>query len=458
MARTRDSATSKMPKTIALTAAQARPRRHPKDAGPGPAEQQVSTTPLTAAQARPRRDPKAVDRFEPPQSAATCRETSKQRARHDEEPQAAAGKRRRSMQQQPAEPTVQPIDPVLVEKAWRIYVCDRLPESCNIGGAGITRGELEVHYNECRQSWRGETDELRLMYVSWVSAPSKVLMESPDLLMSVFQQLPTKATPYNRMDPLATYSKCRLVCKHWNAVLRGTAAPGLERNAGLLLCNLLKALDTPHWLRDSWYGSQADSGCLARPRFCEAMALSTRRANIIAEALPVQGTARGIRFFPMPHAFDKALELEGGWAGLMKRWALRASRRINKEAKRANELAKEQREAIKSLKQGLGPLLEAVNAGSGDLAVDDLGSPGFWRMVATVGAKCIELERKQGGRVGLARNRGGGHAVLSSNYADQMRHTLEAEAKEAEARKTQAAVAEEDGSSSEEEHVDKSDS
>eukprot|EP00966_Prymnesium_polylepis_P261151 6032245-Prymnesium_polylepis.1 len=235
----------------------------------------------TAAQARPRREPKGVDRFKPPEAAESAK--------------APVPKRRKQKQHQPSAQTpVSTIFPEVQQDALTLFLRGKWSTEWRAQAASGDSPSQSSVLAALEQSWFNMPDEMRSHYHGGAQARNHVLREEPDLLMSVFLQIPALTFTQEESwswrcgsSPAKVYASCAQVSKHWNTVLLGKTL-ALEQNAQLLLGNVLTLLDTPGWMVGD--GSPphriGGKGWLARPRFCKVMALSTKRANAVAAVLP----------------------------------------------------------------------------------------------------------------------------------------------------------------------------
>ena len=417
----------------------------------------MSSPPTAAAQNRPRRGSKAVERFDPP-------------------PQATGSAKKRRKQAIVEVPAPIPIDKEVACTAELIYLVEStagskhpLPQA-HIRNwnrmepllfAGSEKAMLIIEASE-REKYRSIEEvaaRLQELCDEWASLPAEryqryldlavarttCLKEDPDLLMQCFLQLPKikKREGWARAGcptPLKAYAACAGVCKYWNAVLQGKR-PGLEVNAQILFGRLLETVSTPEWMR---YTSNQPSilngktitigseGYMPRPGFMNALCLSTHRSNIIGAQMPLffSMNEHQTYVFPMPAAYNAAMESEGGWAGLLKRRALKAKRAIDTEHRKAVAHVGEQRATLKLLQKHMTAtgLLSMSNwadaVGKGE-DVDNLGDATFWHAIEKCAPLFDALRKKQTARVDLARQRGGGHKAAAVAYEAAMTKAAE---------------------------------
>jgi hypothetical protein len=412
-----------------LTAAQARPRR---GAVVRLSSQQGE---LTAAQARPRREPKAMVRF-----------SSQQDPQHQH-------KRRRhaSKGAQPAAAVSDVVDQEIelcaefihLKMEWNVLIVAppfRLPRQiigCTSGClstwwnradsllAVYSSSPMHAEWHRLRAAWAAMSDVDKQRYVTLARAQGQVLLNS-DLLMGIFSQIPNltfSAWEQHGRAALRVYANCALVCKNWNAVLHGRQS-GLERDSQELFKKLLASVSTPHWI----YQGRPNipfTGVMTRGAFCNALALSTARANALAPSLPkfldTDGSTEvfNCHIFPMPAAFNAALASEGGWSALLKRRASRAKRTMEFEKRTAQRLVNQQSDKLAKLKMELARL-SGIGVVPSNAEPSELGDAAFWSSVNRLGEICKELTHVQGKRRHLALQRGAGHRSSALTYMERM--------------------------------------
>ena len=226
------------------------------------------------------------------------------------------------------------------------------------------------------------------------------VLHDNDLLMAIFKQLPhqqgiLKRGLYGYQTSLWQYAQVALTCHTWNNVLRGKS-PGLEKDAQFLLRRLMLQATSP---------SSSRLGLLMRPRFCAALGISVAKANAVPENrgriphAPSMNMAGGA--YVMPAAFDYIMEVEGGWAGMLRRFQAKVRAKVGAEERKAASLERDQKEKVAVLKKAL--TLTAL--GSLDGASDEL-DPDIWNKLAMLTDACNKAMSARTARIEYAEKRG----------------------------------------------------